>query len=122
VSAEDGGRIRVDRLVAAVDCGRIVNPDLVRQQIEGGLIFGMAQALGASTGIAKGRTRARGFAGLNLPRLVDSPDIVVELIASGEAPGGVGELGVPAVAPAIANAVFSATGRRLRTLPLQPVS
>ncbi|WP_294216929.1 molybdopterin cofactor-binding domain-containing protein [uncultured Sphingomonas sp.] len=122
VSAEDGGRIRVDRLVAAVDCGRIVNPDLVRQQIEGGLIFGMAQALGASIGIAKGRTRAHGFAGLNLPRLADSPDIVVELIASGEAPGGVGELGVPAVAPAIANAVFSATGRRLRTLPLQPTS
>ncbi|MHA0317819.1 molybdopterin cofactor-binding domain-containing protein [Sphingomonas melonis] len=122
VSAEDGGRIRVDRLVAAVDCGRIVNPDLVRQQIEGGLIFGMAQALGASTGITKGRTRAHGFAGLNLPRLADSPDIVVELIASGETPGGVGELGVPAVAPAIANAVFSATGRRLRTLPLQPVS
>jgi isoquinoline 1-oxidoreductase beta subunit len=120
VSGEDGARIRVDRLVAAVDCGRILNPDLVRQQIEGGLIFGMAQALGASTGIAGGRTRARGFAGLGLPRLADSPDIVVELIASGEAPGGVGELGVPAVAPAIANAIFSATGRRLRQLPLQP--
>ena len=118
----DAGRVRVERLVAAVDCGRIVNPDLVRQQIEGGLIFGMAQALGASTGVSGGRTDVHGLAGLNLPRLADSPDIVVELIASDEAPGGVGELGVPAVAPAIANALFSATGRRLRALPLQPAS
>ena len=111
-----GGRIAVDRLVAAVDCGRAINPDLVRQQIEGGLVFGMAAALGASQHYA-GRVAVP--SALHLPRLADTPDITVELIASDEAPGGVSELGVPAVAPAIANAVRSATGLRLRSLPLR---
>ena len=115
----EGGRPRVDRLVAAVDCGRMINPDLVLQQIEGGLIFGLAQALGASTGITAGRTDVRGLGGLHLPRLADAPDIIVEFVRSDEAPGGVGELGVPAVAPAIANALHSATGMRLRNLPLR---
>jgi len=113
------GRPRVARLVAAVDCGRTINPDLVLQQIEGGLIFGLAHALGASTGITAGRSDVRGFAGLALPRLADTPDIVVEVIRSDEPPGGVGELGVPAVAPAIANALHAATGIRLRHLPLR---
>lgn len=110
----------VERLVAAVDCGVQINPDLVRQQIEGGLIFGLATALGAATGFTRNLADARGFGDLHLPRLADTPDITVELIRSNEAPGGVGELGVPAVAPAIANAIFSATGFRLRDLPLRP--
>jgi isoquinoline 1-oxidoreductase beta subunit len=113
------GRPRVARLVAAVDCGRMINPDLVLQQIEGGLIFGLAHALGASTGLTAGRSDVRGLAGLNLPRLADTPDIVVEFVRSDEPPGGVGELGVPAVAPAIANALHAATGIRLRHLPLR---
>ena len=114
----EGGRVRVDRLVAAVDCGRVVNPDLVQQQIEGGLIWGVAGALGASTGVSENLPTARGFGGLALPRLADSPDVIVELIRSDAEPGGVGGLGVPAVAPAVANAVFAATGVRLRRLPL----
>ena len=113
-------RVRVDRLVAAVDCGRTIHPDIVRQQIEGGLVFGMATALGAATGFTENLADARGFGDLHLPRLLDTPDITVELIRSDEAPGGVGELGVPAVAPAIANALQSATGTRLRSLPLLP--
>ena len=113
------GRIVVDRLVAAVDCGRMINPDLVRQQIEGGLIFGLAHALGASTGFAGGLADARGFSALGLPRLADTPDLTVELIASDEAPGGASELGVPAVAPAVGNALFASTGYRCRTLPLR---
>ncbi|MFN3434747.1 MAG: molybdopterin cofactor-binding domain-containing protein, partial [Sphingomonas sp.] len=116
----EGGVPEVQRLVAAVDCGRQINPDLVRQQIEGGLIFGLAQALGAATGITAGRTDVRGFAGMHLPRLADSPDVIVELVPSEEAPGGVSELGVPAVAPAVANALYAATGIRLRRLPLRP--
>ncbi|WP_174298610.1 molybdopterin cofactor-binding domain-containing protein, partial [Sphingomonas bacterium] len=125
----EGGRIRVDRLVAAADCGRLVNPDLVRQQIEGGLVFGMAQALGGSTGYTAGLPDARGFGapggrpggrGVALPRLADVPDVTVELIRSEAEPGGVGELAVPPVAPAIANALWSATGTRLRSLPLVP--
>ncbi|KQU47453.1 aldehyde oxidase [Sphingomonas sp. Leaf339] len=112
------GRPVVERLVAAVDCGRVVNPDLVRQQIEGGLIFGLAQALGAATGFTRGLADVRGFDTLWLPRLADTPDITVELIRSDEAPGGVSELAVPPVAPAVANAVQAATGVRLRALPL----
>ncbi|WNO54742.1 xanthine dehydrogenase family protein molybdopterin-binding subunit [Stakelama saccharophila] len=115
-------RIRVDRLVAAVDCGRQINPDMVRQQVEGGLLFGMASALGASTGFTGNLADARGFADLRLPRLADAPEVTVELIASEADPGGVGEIGVPAVAPAIANAIWSATGMRLRRLPLIPGS
>ena len=112
----------VDRLVAAVDCGALINPDIVRQQIEGGLIFGMASALGAATGFTRGLADARGFDTIALPRLADTPDITVELIRSEEAPGGVGELGVPAVAPAIANALYASTGFRIRNLPLRPAS
>ena len=115
----DGGRTIVDRLVAAVDCGRVTNPDLVRQQIEGGLVFGLAQALGASTGFQRGLATARGFDTLWLPRLADTPDITVELIRSEEAPGGVAELAVPPVAPAIANALQASTGHRIRRLPLR---
>ena len=114
----EGGRPVVDRLVAAVDCGQVINPDLVRQQIEGGLIFGLAHALGGSTGFTRGLADARGFGELWLPRLADTPDITVELIRSGEAPGGVGEIAVPPVAPAIANALWAATGNRIRRLPL----
>lgn len=117
---EGGRRVRVDRLVAAVDCGRIINPDLVRQQIEGGLIWGVAGAVGASTGFSENLAEARGFGGLALPRLADSPEVIVELIRSDAEPGGVGGLGVPAVAPAVANAIQSATGVRLRRLPLVP--
>ncbi|MBD8680026.1 xanthine dehydrogenase family protein molybdopterin-binding subunit [Sphingomonas sp. CFBP 13720] len=111
-------RVKVDRLVVAVDCGRVINPELVRQQIEGGLIFGMAAATGASTGFDQNLPRVRGFAGLNLPRLADTPEIMIELIGSDADPGGVSELAVPVVAPAIANALHAATGRRYRSLPL----
>lgn len=114
---EDGQRPRVDRLVAAVDCGRQINPDLVRQQIEGGLIFGMAAALGGSTGFERGWASAHHLGRLGLPTLADAPDITVELIRSEAEPGGVSELAVPPVAPAIANALRAAAGFRLRHLP-----
>lgn len=115
----EGGRPAVDRLVAAVDCGRMINPDVVKQQIEGGLIFGMAEALGSATGFTRNLADARRLGALDLPRLADTPDIIVQLIASEADPGGVGELAVPPVAPAIANALQSATGGRMRSLPLR---
>lgn len=118
----EGRRPVVDRLVAAVDCGRVVNPDVVQQQIEGGLIFGVAHALGAATGFTRNLADARRLSDLNLPTLASSPDILVELIASEADPGGVSELAVPPVAPAIANALTAATGSRIRTLPLMPVA
>uniref|UniRef100_UPI0035CC13C6 xanthine dehydrogenase family protein molybdopterin-binding subunit n=1 Tax=uncultured Sphingomonas sp. TaxID=158754 RepID=UPI0035CC13C6 len=116
----EGQAVSVDRIVAAVDCGRQINPDLVRQQIEGGLLFGMAAATGGATGFKDNLATARGFGALGLPRLADTPDITVELISSEAEPGGVSELAVPPVAPAIANALQAATGYRLRTLPLLP--
>jgi isoquinoline 1-oxidoreductase subunit beta len=91
---------------------------LARQQIEGGIVFGLAQALGSSTSYEKGLPLARRFRDIDLPLLGDMPEIEVEFVRSKEAPGGVSELGVAAVAPAVANALFSAAGLRLRDLPL----
>jgi isoquinoline 1-oxidoreductase beta subunit len=113
-------RVQVDRLVAAVDCGRVVNPAVVEQQVEGGLIFGLAAAIGATTGFSGSIADARSLRDLDLPRLATSPQIMVELIASDADPGGVSDLAVPPVAPAIANALHAATGMRLRQLPLIP--
>lgn len=110
--------VRVDRIHAMADCGRLINPDLSRQQIEGGIVFGLAQALGSVTDFESGLPTARRLRDIDLPKLADVPEITVELARNDEAPGGVSELGVPAVAPAIANALFSAAGIRLRELPL----
>jgi isoquinoline 1-oxidoreductase beta subunit len=112
------GRIKVDRIVAAVDCGRVINPDIVRQQIEGGVVFGLAAALGHPIPVSGGHGGARSFDELGLPRLADTPEIQVEILPSEDEPGGVGEIAVPPVAPAIANALFAASGQRLRSLPL----
>jgi isoquinoline 1-oxidoreductase subunit beta len=117
VSAEQ--KPRVTRAVCAVDCGRIVNPQIVRQQIEGGLIFGIAAATGNAIGFERGRPDARGFGDLGFPTLAASPEVTVELLESEEEPGGATELGVPVAAPAIANALHALTGRRLRALPLR---
>ena len=113
----EAGRPRVDRIVAAVDCGRLINPDLVLQQIEGGLLFGVAAALGGATGFRDGQATVHHLGQLNLPLLADIPDITVELIRSEAEPGGVSELAVPPVAPAIANALQAAAGFRFRHLP-----
>ncbi|MDX1704022.1 MAG: molybdopterin cofactor-binding domain-containing protein [Altererythrobacter ishigakiensis] len=115
--AGEGG-VRVDQLVVAVDIGRIVNLDIARQQIEGGLVFGLATAMGASTRYSGGLPQSQQLSALNLPVMADCPDIIVDFIAS-EAPAfDPGELGAVVAAPAIANALYSATGLRLRRLPL----
>ena len=114
----DESGVRVDRVSAVVDCGRLINPEIARQQIEGGIIFGLAQALGSATEYENGLPVARRLRDIDLPILSDIPEIDVEFIRSEEEPGGVSELGVPAVAPAISNALFSAAGIKLRELPL----
>jgi len=114
----DEGGIRVDKLTAVLDIGRIVNLDIARQQVEGGLLFGLALARGASTAYAAGLPQSGRLAALALPQLADCPEIEVEFIEGDAPPFDPGELGVAVAAPAIANALFSAGGTRLHTLPL----
>jgi isoquinoline 1-oxidoreductase beta subunit len=113
------GRIKVRRVCAAVDCGEVVNPDTAAAQIEGGVIFGMAAALFNEITIRDGRVVQTNFNDYPMPKLADAPHITVEFMSSDAPMGGLGEPGVPPIAPAIANAVFAATGQRLRTLPLK---
>jgi isoquinoline 1-oxidoreductase beta subunit len=114
----DQNGVRVDKICAVADIGRIVNRDIARQQIEGGLVFGMGLAIGASTGYAQGLPLNGRLGTMGLPLLADCPEIVVELIDSQAEPADPGELGVAVVAPALANALYSATGLRFRKLPL----
>jgi isoquinoline 1-oxidoreductase beta subunit len=110
--------VRVDKLSAVADLGRIVNLDIARQQIEGGLVFGLGLATGSSTAYADGLPLTGRLGLLGLPLLADCPEIDVEFIDSDAAPFDPGELGVAAVAPAVANALFSSSATRLRNLPL----
>jgi len=115
--AGEGG-VRVSSVHACVDIGRIINRDIALQQIEGGLIFGLGMALGCATEYEDGLPTHQRLAALAIPALSDCPDITVELVESDAPPVDPGEIGVPAIAPAIANAFHSATGLRLRRLPL----
>ncbi|MDE2561942.1 MAG: xanthine dehydrogenase family protein molybdopterin-binding subunit [Sphingomonadales bacterium] len=114
----DEGGVRVDRLSAFLDIGRIVNVDVARQQVEGAMVFGLAMTLGGSTGYARGLPLAGHLSELGLPLLADCPAIDVQFADSDAEPFDPGELAVAPVAPAIANALFSATGLRFRRLPL----
>ena len=114
--------VEVHRLVATVDCGRIVNPQLVRQQIEGGLIWALGLASVREPDWAAGMPRSRPLGAIGLPRIAHTPQIEVQLVPSNAAPGGVSGLGVAVLAPAVANAIFAATGKRLRSLPFDPAA
>jgi len=116
-SLAEGG-LRVTKLFAAVDIGRIVNLDIARQQIEGGLLFGVSLAAGSSIAYEAGKPVPNRLSALQLPTLADSPEIVIEFLPSDAPPFDPGELGVAVAPPAIANALFSATGTRYRHLPL----
>ena len=113
-------KIVVPRLYAVADVGRILHPDIALQQIQGGLLFGLAMALGNAVGVDRGLPTPRTLGGLRLPRISDVPDIQIEIIPSREPSGGLGEIGAAAVAPAIANALWAGSGRRYRSLPLLP--
>ena len=115
-------RIKVSRLVAAVDAGRIVNPGLVRQQVEGGLLAALAAATVPAPEWVAGMPKAAPFRGRGYERLHEVPKIEVEIIASDEAAGGVSGLGMAVLAPAVANALAAGTGKRLRNLPFDPMS
>lgn len=116
-SIGDDQRVKVHRLVAAVDCGQAVNSSVAAQQIEAGLIWALAQATVASPEWVAGMPRARPVGGIGLPRLGDAPEIVVEMIPSSDAPGGLSGLGTLPLAPAVANAIHAGSGKRMRSLP-----
>lgn len=119
VSITPQGTIGVHRVCCAVDCGYAINPDIVRQQMEGGIIFGLTAALYGEITLQHGRAVQSNFHDYRMLTLRDAPDIEVHIVETGADIGGVGEPGTPPIAPAVANAVFRATGRRLRDLPLR---
>jgi isoquinoline 1-oxidoreductase beta subunit len=118
VSVGDDRRIRVHRVVCAIDCGQPVNPDGIRAQLEGGIAFGLSAALKEEIRVERGRVAQASFADYPILTLAEMPEIETHIIESSEHPGGVGEPAVPVIAPAVANAVFAVTRRRLRSLPL----
>ena len=120
VSLDKSGAIKVHRVVCAVDCGRIVNPDTIKAQMESGIIFGLSAALYGAITLKNGRVEQGNFDTYPLVRMAAAPKIEVHIIASNEAPGGIGEPGVPPIAPAVANALFALSGARVRTLPMTP--
>jgi isoquinoline 1-oxidoreductase beta subunit len=118
VSVGKDGSVRVHRVVCAVDCGQVVNPDQVVAQVEGGVVFGASAALWGQITLDKGRVQQANFGDYRVMRMNEAPRVEVHIVASNDKPGGIGEPGTSAIAPAIANAVFAASGRRVRTLPL----
>ena len=119
VSLAPDRQIRVHRVLCVIDCGVAVNPQLVRQQMESGIVFGLSAALHGEIGIADGQVQQSNFHDYAPLRFDESPVIDTEIIASDAKPGGAGEPGTPPIAPAVANAVFALTGTRLRSLPLR---
>jgi isoquinoline 1-oxidoreductase beta subunit len=115
----DKGKVRVHRVVCAVDCGHVVNPAIVEQQMRSAVIYGLTAALKGQITIAKGRVQQNNFNQYDMLRIDEAPVVEVHIVPSTQNPGGIGEAGVPAVAPALCNAIFAATGKRVRTLPVQ---
>ncbi len=118
VSVDADGQLKVDRVVCAVDCGLAVNPDMVRAQMEGGIGFALAATLHSELTLEDGQVQQSNFNDFQVLRLNEMPEIEVHIMPSAEAPTGVGEPGVPPLAPAVTNAIFAATGRRIRRLPI----
>jgi len=117
VSVSPEGKVRVHKVVCAVDCGRVVNPDTIEAQIESAIVFGLSAALFDRITFKKGRVQQSNFDDYELVRMRDMPEVEVHIVPSEEPLGGMGEPGVPPIAPAVANAIFAATGIRLRELP-----
>jgi isoquinoline 1-oxidoreductase beta subunit len=115
------GTVRVEKIICAVDCGIVVNPDGVRSQVEGSLLFGLSNALKERVTVAGGAVVQSNFSDYQVLRMNELPDVVeVHVVPSTEFPTGVGEPGVTTIAPALSNAIFAATGARVRSVPLLP--
>ena len=119
MEVSESGEVKLHRVVCAVDCGTMVNPDIVKAQIESGVVYGISGALWGEITLENGRVKQSNFNNYRVLRMNETPPIEVHLVRSSEAPGGIGEPGTAATAPALANAIFAATGKRIRKLPLQ---
>jgi isoquinoline 1-oxidoreductase beta subunit len=119
ISVDELGKVKVHRVVCAVDCGQVVNPDTVVAQMEGSIIFGLTAALYGEITIKDGRVEQRNFYDYKMLRMNETPKIEVYIVPSTEKHGGVGEPGTPPIAPAVVNAIFAATGKRIRSLPIR---
>ena len=118
VTIQESGRVKVDRVVCAVDCGVAINPDVITAQMEGGIGFGLGAALWGNVTLERGRVEQSNFNDYRVLRMNEMPKVEVHIVPSAEAPTGVGEPGVAPIGPALANAIFSATGKRVGVLPL----
>jgi isoquinoline 1-oxidoreductase subunit beta len=118
VTIQESGRVKVERVVCAVDCGVAINPDVITAQMEGGIGFGLGAALWGNVTLEKGRVEQSNFNNYRVLRMNEMPKVEVHIMPSAEAPTGVGEPGVAPIGPALANAIFSATGKRVQVLPL----
>jgi len=120
VEVSKDGEVRVRRVVCAVDCGTVVNPDTVQAQVQGAVIFGVSAALFGQVTLKGGRVEQTNFDTYRVLRMNEAPAIEVHIVKNTEFPGGMGEPGTSAIVPAVTNAIFAATGKRLRTLPVDP--
>jgi isoquinoline 1-oxidoreductase beta subunit len=111
-------KIVIKKVVAVVDCGMYVNSNTIRAQIEGSIIMAIGAATMHAIHFENGRAKEANFSTYKMPRMIDTPDIEVHIVENEEKPGGIGEPGLPPLAPALANAIFDLTGQRYRTLPL----
>jgi isoquinoline 1-oxidoreductase beta subunit len=119
ISVTDQGKVEVHRVVCGIDCGQVVNPNTVEAQMESGIVFGLTAALRGEITLKNGRVQQSNFNNYPLLTLSEMPKVEVHIIQSQEPPSGVGEPGVPPIAPAIGNAIFAATGKRIRSLPIR---
>lgn len=119
VSVSVDAKVRVHRVVCAVDCGLVINPNMVEEQMEGGIVFGLSAALKGSISFEKGRPQQSNFHDFPILTQSEMPQVEVHILASDSPPSGVGEMSIPAIAPAVYNAVFAATGKRIRRMPIQ---
>jgi isoquinoline 1-oxidoreductase beta subunit len=120
VEVSENGAVRIRRVVCAVDCGTVVNPDTVQAQVQSGIVFGATAALYGEITLKDGRVEQGNFDTYQMLRMNEAPAIDVHIVNSQEPPGGIGETGTSAIVPAIANAIFAATGKRLRKMPIDP--
>lgn len=114
----DGGRLKVHKIFCVIDCGQTVNPRIVESQLQSGIVYGLSAALWGDITLQGGRVQQQNFHDYRVLRLNETPEIDIHIIPSSAPPGGIGETGVPPVAPAVCNAIFAATGKRLRSLPI----